>query len=843
MSSVAEPNQSAKELGREKLLSFWGNPHRRITFGLTLGLLVLAWLAVAWFHLEEQLALEQLMPMLVGGFVVHSILPKYARMPFFLVLTLASALILFGVKDGAILIGLALTMIGLTYIPVSIIARQILVGIMGCILALFKLNVLPPWALSNIVTIVASLFMFRMIIYLYELRFEKTPTPLITRLSYFFLLPNLVFPIFPVVDYQTFKRTYYNQEETSIYLRGVQLITRGIFHLLLYRLIYTYAIPSIQDVDTIFSLFHYIILSYTLILRLSGIFHFAVGVLCLFGFNLPEVFNNYFLATGFEDYWQRIHVYWKDFIQKVFYYPIYFKIRHWGVAASITITTLIVFAINWLLHSYQWFWVLGRFDFRANDVAFWMIFGLLVAASALRKILWKKTPSQNPWAMAFSDSSSIVGTFLTIAFLWSLWVSPTLPLFGRTLAVAGTASGPDLLLLLLILVGVILSGAVFHFIYHRYLFTRNRIESGLERMNPLVNGIFLLGLAFVGSATGTEYVQQVSGFNLDPVLHATLSKDDQSTQFQGYYDEILMANNFSSPLWQINAEQPKDWVKLDDAAIIRGSQDILMKELIPSSSTTFKGALLTTNQWGMRDKDYPLLPPENAIRFAFVGGSIEMGSGVTNEQVFEYIIEENLNANASKGELYEILNFSVGARSLVQNLYNLEKNILPFKPDYVVFFNHDREWDAITNVFSKVAMQQKVKSFPYENLNGIAQREGLSKNMGRPEIKKRLSPYMEEVFTWSYAEINRICQENRIKPVWVNIPSISQRDIPEPEFEQALAWAQQAGFYCIDLADVFQNYEKVAVEVAPGDNHPNVLGHQLIAEKLTAALQDMMKSY
>ncbi len=841
MEILVEKNKPSILDGSEATSVLWRSGKAWFTFGLTLGLLGLAWLAVSWFHLEEQLALEQLMPLLAGGFLIHSVLPRRVRMHFFIGLTWISAMVLFGIQDGAILIGIALAMIGITYIPVNYSFRQLLVLLAGGILALFKLNILPPWAPSTIVTIVASLFMFRMIIYLYELRFEKTPTPLITRLSYFFLLPNLVFPIFPVVDFQTFKRTYYNQEESSIYLRGTRLIARGIFHLLLYRLIYTYAVPSILDVDNIFTLLHYIILSYTLILRLSGIFHFAVGTLCLFGFNLPEVFNNYFLATGFEDYWQRIHVYWKDFIQKVFYYPIYFKIRHWGVAASVTVTTLIVFAINWLLHSYQWFWVLGRFDFRANDVAFWMIFGLLVAASALQKILWKRTPNNHPWSKAFLETASIVGTFLTISFLWSLWVSPSLPLFGRTLAVAATASLSDVLILTVILILVIVLGALFHYLYHTYSETRSKFETTFEQINPFMNGIFLLGLVAAGSVSGSHYIQNKAGFDMDPVLHATLSKDDQSTQFQGYYDEILMANNFSSPLWQMNKEQTKDWVKLDDIDIIRASNDILMKELIPSSSTTFKGALLTTNRWGMRDKEYPLLPPPTAVRFAFVGGSIEMGSGVTNDEVFENIVEDNLNGVVAEGQQIEILNFSVAARSLVQNLYNFEKNILPFKPNYVVFFNHDREWDAITNVFSKVAMQQKVNSFPYENLNLIAKNEGLTKNMGRAEIKKKLAPYMEEVFTWSYAQIARICKENNIQPVWVNIPSINPRDSPEPEFDQVFGWAKQAGFYCIDLADVFQNYRKEEVEVAPGDSHPNILGHQLIAKKLTASLQEMMK--
>ncbi|MCF8238475.1 MAG: hypothetical protein K9I85_09995 [Saprospiraceae bacterium] len=822
--------------------TLWQGQETRGNAVFALILTLMAWAVVSFFHLEDQLALEQLMPIVVGGFVIHSLLPRSYRMTFFVLLTVLSALILFGFMDGLILVGIAMAMIGITYLPVGTGVRQLLVLGAGVILALFKSGQIPQWAPSNVVTIVASLFMFRMIIYLYELKYEKTPTPLITRLAYFFLLPNLVFPIFPVVDFQTFKRTYYNQEESSIYLRGTRLMARGIFHLLLYRLIYTYALPSIQDVDNIFTLLHYIILSYVLILRLSGIFHFAIGILCLFGFNLPEVFNNYFLATGFEDYWQRIHVYWKDFIQKIFYYPIYFKIKHWGVTTSVVITTLIVFAINWLLHSYQWFWVLGQFSFRSNDVAFWMIFGILVASSALIKILRKTHPSKNPWVVAFSGALKITGTFLTIAFLWSLWVSPSLSLYFSTLGIARTASFQDIMILLGIAGAIIGLGAVFHYYYHKTDSTLIKVEERAERFNPYSNFLFLLFLIILGSATGANYVENKTGFVMAPVLMATLNKDDQSTQFQGYYDEILTANNFSSPLWQVQNKQPADWVKIEDAEIIRSTQDILMKELIPSSSTTFKGALLTTNQWGIRDKEYTLLPPPNTTRLVFIGGSIEMGSGVKNEQVFENLVEEKLNEkNKNSGQAYEILNFSVGARSLIQNLYNLEKNVLPFKPDYVVFFNHDREWDAIMNVFSKVTIRRKVQSFPYEEMNVIMEKEGLTPDMGRVEIKKKLAPYMEEIFTWSYARIAKICQENNIKVIWVNIPSVNHRQSVEPKYEDALRWATQAGFDCINLENVFKDYKQEEVEIAPGDNHPNILGHQLIADKLAPALKEILK--
>ncbi len=83
--------------------------------------------------------------------------------------------------------------------------------------------------------------MFRLIVYLYDLRHDKTPVSIPATLSYFFLLPNVVFPLFPVVDYKMFRRTYYDADHQEIYQRGVEWMFRGVFQLILYRLVYNYA--------------------------------------------------------------------------------------------------------------------------------------------------------------------------------------------------------------------------------------------------------------------------------------------------------------------------------------------------------------------------------------------------------------------------------------------------------------------------------------------------------------------------------------------------------------------------------------------------------------------------
>ena len=66
------------------------------------------------------------------------------------------------------------------------------------------------------------MFMFRMMIYLYELKHARKPETLVDTLSYFFLLPNYCFMHFPVVDYRTMQRGYFADDVHTMQRRGLR---------------------------------------------------------------------------------------------------------------------------------------------------------------------------------------------------------------------------------------------------------------------------------------------------------------------------------------------------------------------------------------------------------------------------------------------------------------------------------------------------------------------------------------------------------------------------------------------------------------------------------------------
>src|SRR2546429_5155614 len=95
-------------------------------------------------------------------------------------------------------------------------------------------------------------------------------------ISYFFLLPNVCFPLFPVVDYKTFCSTYYNEEWPRVYQSGLKWMFRGVTQLLLYRVVYQYAPLDVSKLSSALDAAGFMLGMYLVYLHVSGTFHFIV---------------------------------------------------------------------------------------------------------------------------------------------------------------------------------------------------------------------------------------------------------------------------------------------------------------------------------------------------------------------------------------------------------------------------------------------------------------------------------------------------------------------------------------------------------------------------------------
>ena len=397
-------------------------------------------LAVFQTYRLETPAFRLLALVAFGALPAHYLVPYRWKKPLFVAVSILGMILVVGISAGAWVLALSAVLIGIAVAPIPWRARAGLIAALAVIPAVLRPRIGfgsgGETASAGVIPVVATMFMFRMMIYLYELKHANRRETLVDTLGYFFLLPNYSFLHFPVVDYRTLQRGYFARGIHEIQHAGLEMMSRGTLHLLFYRVIYHKLLIPAEAVHDVSSLVGYLVCNYLLYLRVSGQFHMACGMLHLFGFQLPETHHRYLLATGFTDYWRRINIYWKDFMVRLVFNPVVFRLKRRPQPVALAAATVVVFVVTWLLHAYQSFWLRGEWGFGAPDALFWGILGVLVLINvqldARRGTRKAQGPSRAPLRLAIR-AARVAGTFMTIALLWSLWSSPSVGAWIRML--------------------------------------------------------------------------------------------------------------------------------------------------------------------------------------------------------------------------------------------------------------------------------------------------------------------------------------------------------------------------------------------------------------------------
>ncbi|MGO9470783.1 MAG: hypothetical protein ACLQIB_28520 [Isosphaeraceae bacterium] len=391
------------------------------------------------YRIEERAfqgrAFQTLVALALLALPFHYLAPYRFKKPLFVAISVFGLFWVFGSQVALVVLALAALLIGICFLPIPWIARVSIAAALAAAIAWGRAAITQSLVPGNVWPIIASMFMFRLIVYLYELKHAKERESLIDTLGYFFLLPNYCFMHFPVVDYRTMQRSYFAADVHAMQRRGLQMMFRGTMHLLCYRLVYHELLISPTRVHDLLSLAGYIVCNYLLYLQVSGQFHIACGMLHLFGFQLPETHHHYLLATGFTDYWRRINIYWKDFMIRIVFNPVVFRLKRWPQPLALATATLSVFAATWLLHAYQSYWLRATWGFTVPDALFWGILGALVLVNvqfdarggAARARPRNSCPGTawTPWRLG-TRAIKVVAMFIAVSVLWSLWSSPSL---------------------------------------------------------------------------------------------------------------------------------------------------------------------------------------------------------------------------------------------------------------------------------------------------------------------------------------------------------------------------------------------------------------------------------
>jgi hypothetical protein len=824
-----------------------------VQFGTIIVQMSLLYLLFSSYELESPVYHNLVFPIVATGFVANHFLPAELRGQFFLLLSIATMFAIFGVSDGLLMLGIGLSLIAVCHLPIHVWWRAALLLIAVAVIGCFRAGVISSPSLIAILPIFASIFMFRLVIYLYDLHTKNEVVSPSLRLSYFFMLPNFAFPFFPVVDFSGWVRAFQAHPSAETYQRGVYWLTVGAIHLLLYRLVNYYLTIDPSDVTGFWSFLYYAVTNFGLYLKVSGLFHMILGCLFMFGFALPETHTRYYLSHSFIEFWRRINIYWKDFMQKMVFNPVFAWVKSRGTSHMQAILAAIaaVFFVTWALHAYQWFWLLGTLLFTVPDVLFWLLLGLLLMVQTVEE---SRPPKPNAVAMIGPGTLlalRTVATMLTIVILWSLWSSETLGEWLALVTVAGlplidpsapwspvnVATSMAFLFFLFIIFGLAM-GYTFG-LAPRGSHARKRIGASGKPKEPSQLVLAAQGSALVGALLLVQHPQFVGAlpartgnFVLDMGV-ARLSDRDQAQLERGYYENLTNSRMINSELWNYG-QDAENWLGLKFTNVVQPVSDYRKIVLRPNAAIQFKRGYLSTNSMGMRDREYSETKAPGVVRIGLVGSSRAFGDGVNNDEIFENILEDRWNARAESP--VEILNFSVSGYDAIQKLMVLEQDTLPRSMDAVIFVAH---WRDIAGISDREDLAQRLADggLPFEFMEPPLKSAGLAPDMPRREITRRLKTVADEMVREAYLQFAQKVRAAGALPIWVYLPSTVDHLSAPDDAVLLRGFAMEAGFEIIDLWDIYAGINVEELWIAPKvDDHPNGRGHRLIADRLEREL-------
>jgi hypothetical protein len=825
-------------------------------------------LVVQYWQLENQ-PLSRLMWLAFAGFVIHHILQLRFRLPFFALLSIMAVIagvghlgpnvfagwlsgrmttgnFLYRLLPGLTLSAIGLGLIGLCHLPIRFGARVGLVALAGAGLTVLRAN--GRWFpdVTEMWVVLGSMFMFRLMIYLYDLKHRTAPFSPARAISYFFLLPNVCFPLFPVVDYKTFCSTYYNEDWPRVYQTGLRWMVRGVFQLLLYRIVYQFAPLDVYQLSSALDAAGCMLGMYLLYLRISGTFHLIVGLLHMFGFNLPETHHLYLLASSFTDFWRRINIYWKDFVMKLFFYPTHFKLRKVGTLWALSVATLVTFLATWLLHSWQWFWIRGTPLFNWKDFSFWMILAVLVLVTAIYETTRARrrtlTPSRVTLRRRLILGLQAAGVFSLMCILWAYWSCQTWAEFETLVDAALRPTLRELMIVLGTLLFVCVCGMLWGWSSRETSEGRGTQASGppfhfWRSAGTVATGaLCLLAMPSIATRTIPDLKNVVARLHGD-VLNAR----DLALRRRGYYEE-LDVNRMDNWQWH-GAEEPEGWKSKE--AFVRKRSDFLLTEIVPSVSVVLGAAPAKSNRLGMRDREYETIKAAKTFRMVLLGASNDMGWGVKNDQTYENVVEDYLNQRLPDPQYsrYEILNLSVAADSILQRVLRLEQVGFQFQPDAAILSVSAVDQQFIASYLRKALIQGIEPSPGYrEIVESVERRAHVNGKMPAVMIERRLQPYAIELCRWSFQRFAQQCAQRGVRPLVMYRPAPADfSGLESSARSKILGLARTAGLGVIDLSPAFDSVaDRSSLILAKWDDHTTVLGHRLLADELYKGLVPLL---
>ncbi len=251
-------------------------------------------------------------------------------------------------------------------------------------------------------------------------------------------------------------------------------------------------------------------------------------------------------------------------------------------------------------------------------------------------------------------------------------------------------------------------------------------------------------------------------------------------------------------------------------------------ELKPSRRWRFQGAMTQTNEHGFRGADWTVAKGPSTLRVVGIGDSVMFGWGVDQAATYMSRLERMIEV---PGRTVEVLNCAVPGYNTSQEVATLGQRCLRFEPDVIVLGYCTNDWAAPFFV-KDPARGGLIESSVL--LSWIQERR-------RERARRYFDRYqgMDKTIQ-ALRDLSALARARNIPVVFFVAPDQHAR----PADKDALRdLARELGFVDVDVNGALRREHDLAnLVLSATDEHPNPLGHELIAKALLPALLDALRS-
>jgi hypothetical protein len=252
--------------------------------------------------------------------------------------------------------------------------------------------------------------------------------------------------------------------------------------------------------------------------------------------------------------------------------------------------------------------------------------------------------------------------------------------------------------------------------------------------------------------------------------------------------------------------------------------------------------LVSTNAYGLVDREYDLKPRPGTNRIAIFGDSVTRGLGTATGDAMEAQLEELLNRLPPGPGISqtEILNFGVSGYQLSQLVAEVEEQVPRFAPRVVLLGLSRQHMIPLSWGEHVSRLLHTGRDLRYPFLSEIAAQAGLLPTDDPwTEGRAKLKPFFQQGFRHCLLELRRITERHNARLVVVLLPIVEKAPAVEEAVAGALRILDAEGFTVVNLLDTFHGIGNLgSLRVTSRDPHPNRAGHRMLAENFLRKMFD-----